>query len=403
MRQYTNQLRNLQYEISLEDDNYTEKLLSVVKSFRDFDEALDVFIVQKGFAGDVENVDEKVEFIKNKFQLTGIMSLPRNLKKWFTEKKRIEKRKIAFQFCFAFELDLQESEEFFRTVCLQRGFDCHYIEEAIYYYGISNGLNYSEVQEMLEKAPDDEKGKVDFKGEVLFTESIVKEINRFKSKEELIQFFKENLEQFGYNNATAYRYIMDIWQRIERANGLAEKEKALLFPKVVDGEVGKKRSVWDIYLQILGLYDFDDDNSPLFVLDTDRTLKPILKNNELLHPLAENSFPDRQGLEAILRGEHKSNELVRKSIILLVFYKFWTNLLIKKGSNNYRANPDDAERCYAEINRYLVDAGYPALYAGNPYDWIFLFAIQDAYPMETFRYFMRELYIIKEDELHVNK
>ena len=37
-------------------------------------------------------------------------------------------------------------------------------------------------------------------------------------------------------------------------------------------------------------YDFDYDNSPLFVLDTDRTLKPILKNNDLLHPLAEDSF-----------------------------------------------------------------------------------------------------------------
>lgn len=406
MGEYTDQLRNIQYEISPEDDNYTDKLLSVAKSFRDFDEALDTFIVHKGFSGDIADVDEKVEFIKNKFQAASISPLPRNLRKWFTEKKRIEKRKIAFQFCFAFELDLQECEEFFRTVCLQRGFDCHNIEEAIYYYAVGNGLSYAEAQEMIQEAPDDVKGKVDFKDEVLFTESIIKEINRLKSKEELIQFFRDNLEQFGYNNATAYKYIMEIWQRIEKPGGLAEKEKALLFSNLIKAESGnvscKKRSVWDIYLQILGLYDFDDDNTPLFVLNTDRTLKPILKNNELLHPLAEDLFPDRQGLEAILRGEHKSNELVRKTIVLLVFYKYWTSLLIKKGVG-YRANSDDAERCYAEINRYLVDAGYPALYAGNPYDWIFLFAIQDEYPMETLRYFMRELYIIKEDELSANK
>ena len=403
MGEYTEQLKNIQYEISPEDDNYIEKLLAVSKLFRNFGEALDVFIVHKGFGGDVSNVDEKVEYIKNKFQTAGITPLPRNLKKWFTENKRIEKRKIAFQFCFAFKLDLKECEEFFRTVCLQRGFDCHYIEEAIYYYAISNQLSYLEAQEMIEKAPNDVKGKVDFNGEVLFTESIIKEINRFKSKDEMIQFFQENLEQFGYNNATAYKYIMEIWNRVERTNGLAEKEKAMMFPQLASNDYGKKRSVWDIYLQILGLYDFDDDNSPLFVLDTDRTLKPILRNNELLHPLAEDSFPDRQGLEAILRGEHKSNELVRKTIILLVFYKFWTSLLLKKGGSSYRANPDDSERCYAEINRYLVDAGYPTIYAGNPYDWIFLFAIQDEYPMETFRYFMRELYIIKEDELSVNK
>ncbi len=402
MGQYTERLKMLENEISPEDDNYTEKLIEVAESFRDFGEALDTFIVHKGYVGDIEDVDEKVAFIKNKFQAANISPIPRNLKKWFTDDIRIEKRKIAFQFCFAFNLNLQESEEFFRTVCLQRGFDCHYIEEAIYYYAIGNQLSYTEAMEIVNKSPDDVKGKVDFDGEVLFTESIMKEINRSKSTEELIHFFEDNLEQFGYNNATAYKYIMELWSKIEKPNGIADKEKLLLFPEIHSkSDRKKKRSVWDIYLQILGLYDFDDDNTPLFVLNTDRTLKPLLKNNKLLHPLAEDSFPDRQGLEAILRGEHKSNELVRKTIILLVFYKYWTSLLIKNGKSFY-ANTDDGERCYAEINRYLVDAGYPTLYAGNPYDWIFLFALQDEFSMDTFRYFMRELYIIKENEIRVN-
>ena len=407
MAQYTEQLKNMRYEISPEDDNYTEELLAVAKAFRGFDEALDEFLVKKGFAGDIKNIDEKVKYIKNKFREASITPYPTNLKKWFTEKKRIEKRKYAFQFCFAFKLNLEESDEFFRNVCLMRGFDCHYIEEAIYYYAISNGLNYIEAMELVEKAPSDIKGKVDFNGEVLFTESIVREIDRFKSKEELIQFFYENLEQFGYNNATAYKFITEIWMKIEKTNGLADKERKLLFPKFANKEfndsVNSRRSVWDIYLQILGLYDFDNDNSPLFVIDTDRTLKPILKDNDLLHPLAEDSFPNRQGIEGIIRGEHKSNELVRKTIILLVFYMYQVNLFIKRDGKSYQANDNDAQRCYAEINRFLVDAGYPTLYDGNPYDWIFLFAIQDEYPLETFRYFMRELYIIKENELSANK
>lgn len=130
-----------------------------------------------------------------------------------------------------------------------------------------------------------------------------------------------------------------------------------------------------------------------------RTLKTILRDNALLHPLAEDSFPDRQGLGAILRGTHKSNELVRKTLILLNFYEYWTALLLRKDEGDYEASSRDAERCFTQINRYLVDAGYPTLYAGNPYDWIFLYAMQDKYPMETFRFFMRELYIIKEDEI----
>lgn len=209
-------------------------------------------------------------------------------------------------------------------------------------------------------------------------------------------FFRENIEQFGYNNATAYKYITDLWHKIDMPDGLAEKEKALMnLSGMQQIETNNKnRSVWNIYLQILGLNGCDEaDNSPLFVLDTDRTLKPFLKDNDLLHPLAEDSFPDRQGLEAILRGEHKSNELVRKTMILLVFYKFWVKRILRAGNCYAQAEPADAERCHAEINRYLLDAGYPALYAGNPYDWIFLFAMQDTYPLETFRGFMQELYI----------
>lgn len=45
MEKYTEQLENIKYEISPEDDNYTEELLSVAKSFRDFDETLDTFII----------------------------------------------------------------------------------------------------------------------------------------------------------------------------------------------------------------------------------------------------------------------------------------------------------------------------------------------------------------------
>ncbi len=400
MGEYTEYLKSVRHEISPEDENYTEKLISVAESFRSFDEALDAFLCQRGYGGDIKNIEEKVKFIKQKFKVASISPMPRNLKKWFTEKKRLEKRKAAFQFCFAFGLNLQESEDFFRTVCLQRGFDCHSIEEAIYYYAIGHNQSYSKAQELIEKAPKVSKGSINFNSEVLFTESIIKEMDRIKTEEELIRFFHGNLDQFGYNNVTAYHYIQKTWDKIRGKDGCAEKEREFMFG-TDEKEKAKKRSVWDIYLQILGLYDFDDDekHTPLFIVSKKRSLKPLLKDNKLLHPLAEDSFPDRQGLEAILRGKHKSDELVRKTLILLVFYRFWTSLSVKKKSGIYCADSRDSERCYGEINHYLVDAGYPTLYVGNPYDWIFLFAMQDEYPMETFRFFIRELYFVKEDEL----
>ncbi len=93
MAQYTEQLQNIRYEISPEDENYTEELLAVIRMFREFDEALDHFIVSKGFVGDITDVDAKVEFIKNKFKEASVSPIPGNVKKWFTEKRRIEKRR----------------------------------------------------------------------------------------------------------------------------------------------------------------------------------------------------------------------------------------------------------------------------------------------------------------------
>ena len=92
----------------------------------------------------------------------------------------------------------------------------------------------------------------------------------------------------------------------------------------------RKRTVWDIYLQILGLLEYDYDQKkrryePLFAFEADRSIQEVLKDNRLLHPLAVDKFPDRQGLEAILQGRRKHDEVVRKTLILLVFYQFWVN------------------------------------------------------------------------------
>ncbi|MEI3239588.1 MAG: hypothetical protein V8S32_06065 [Lachnospiraceae bacterium] len=230
----------------------------------------------------------------------------------------------------------------------------------------------------------------------MYTGTIIKELDRFQNPEELLLFLDENREQFGYNNATAKKYINELWRRISENGGLAYQEMCRRYPdrKVLD----KQRSVWNIYRQIFGLLDYDSvDGTKLFSTKGDRTIQPLLKANSLIHPLARKAFPDRQGLEAIIQGNWQSDEVVRKTIILLSFYRFWTELFLKDSAPEYAARPDDVRRCIASMNRFLVDAGYPELYEGNPYDWIFIFAVQDEYPLEAFRFFMREVYLNKEE------
>lgn len=393
MGKYTEFLEYEGKEIYPEDDNYTEELIRFAKRFRYFDEALTEYILQRDYYDDANDTEGKIAYLKAKFENAGI-PVPRNLKKWFTEHKRVERR-TAFQICFALELDLVETEDFFRRVFLERGFDCHYMEEAVYYFAVKNGLSYSDVVVLLDQIPVSDKEKIDFEKQVYYTSSIVEEIDRFTKPEELIRFFNDNIHQFGYNNATAYRYIHEIWGKIADLDGLALKERRELLPvnKEEDAEE-KKLSIWDVYLQILGFED-----SELKLLDADRSLRPILKDNILLHPIAQESFPDREGIQNILAGKHVSYERVRKIIILLVFYKYWVTSALKGRDGTYRAKVGEADRCLSEINKYLLDAGYPELYFGNPYDWVFMYAIQDDFPLLTFREFMNELFVIKEDEI----
>lgn len=426
---YTEFLEDRARDIRPEDDiDYSRELMKVAAMFRDFGQSLDTFIVKHGFSGDCSDIDAKTAYIRTRFEQSG-MQPPRNMKKWYTEHKRI-KKETAIRICFAFSLSVEEAEDFLRRICLLRGFDCHNIEEVICFYAISNGLSYAETQQLIEKAPKVSWGKIDFDKEVLYTAAILAEVRRFKSGEELIGYLSANIRQFGYNNATAYRYIREMWNEISAEGGLAAMERKKLYDGFDDtdwiiqqeqsrerieepadmperqrweaaGSFGRQRkrgsekvrsSLWEIYLQILGLA-----GNRISRLDTDRSLKPILKDNELLHAWAEDSFPSRVGLEKIINGEHASEQLVHKTIILLVFYRFWVKSALK--NHSYQAKGGDTARCTCEINKYLMDAGYPELYPGDPFDWVILHAVENEFPLLVFREFMRELFYIKETDI----
>ena len=378
--------------IEQDDEDYSEKLKRALEMFRSFDEALSSFIVKKGYSGDMEDVSAKIEFIRGKFK-NADMDIPRGIGKWFTEHKRIEKN-TAIQFCFAFNLNVDEANDFFRRISLTRGFDCHDREEIVYYFALKNGLSYQKAREVIQEIPKAAPEKIDFDGEMVYTSSIVKEIDRLRTAQELISFMKENISQFAYNNARAYTDIRDLWQDITDVNtGIAVREKRdfdIRFDdeKYINNYIpnaieAKNDSLWTTYLQILGLLGNNMKNN------AERSIKSILKESKLIHVFAEDCFPDRDGLQKILNGVHVSDEKVRKMLILLLFYKECGKLAVE--SKSYEITGAASERILSGINRHLLDAGYPDLYEGNPYDWMFLYCINTNIPLVVFREdFMRE-------------
>ena len=387
MPTYTTVLQKSLETISWEDDNFIEELLQVGQLFRPFSEAMDAFLLEHGFAGDVKDTEAKVAFIRAAFAKAN-MDAPREVREWFAGQP--VKRDTVFQICFAFGLDGGETDDFFRRIYTkERSFNCHLVQEAIYYFCLNNDLTWTDALDIQSRVPL--AGKNAGGGEAVYTGSIIAELNNLESKEAFIEWLNGNIGKFvPYGNVTAYETLRRLWRQAAGPEGLLIREHQRLSSLLDDEAMGKRSAFrtgrggarpYDAYLAILQL-----DKETVKKLGTDRSIKPIL---EKLHDDARDSFPDRQGIDLILRGEHVSYERVRKWLVLLTFYTYWAKKALASG--HYEASPGDADRCITEMNRYLIECGYPELYVGNPYDWIFFYAIKDAEPLRTFRYIWNEL------------
>ena len=397
MGRYTKSLKDMSDELYPDDEDFEQKLADVASQFRPFDMALTDYLVENGMIGEEATADEIVGFITELCKAAGIEP-PRHRKKWFSEHKSIG-RNTAFELCFALKLNLGQAEDFFRRVCMDRGFDGHDMTEIVYRFAIRKGLSYSKAQDILMQIPVVKTESKIREGVIFYTEMIQSEVDEMDSEEDIISYLTEAAPGFGYNNATAIRYIRSFWEEIAGEDGLAAMERRDHHPYYEEDtenygkpdsrmkvRTPKDDSLWEIYLQVLGLSQNEAKK-----ICKDRSLKPILTNKDFIHPLAEKSFPDRDGLNKILNGEHVSHERVRKILILLAFYRYWAKLLIKTG--DYEVKGGELTRCEKTINNYLEDAGYPSLYIGNPYDWLILYSLANSdTPLMTFRGFMQELY-----------
>ena len=232
----------------------------------------------------------------------------------------------------------------------------------------------------MAEAPKTDRTAVPSEGEILYTKNIISFLRSCPSDEALLEYFRENLPQFAYNQVKAKEFIKQLWEQIAGPDGLAEQERKYFLQQEKGENPPAEDSTWGIYLQILGL-SFDVEH-----IEGDRTIRPILENRTFMHEFAIDNYPTRQSIEKLLRGETAKHDLTRKTLILLAFYQFWINTALSHGGmKTLMAGENDRDRCLDELDQYLLDAGFPEIYAGNPYDWIFLWAAGREAPILAFR------------------
>lgn len=133
-----------------------ERLPEIIASFRGHGAALSDFLDSHGCPRGNDS-EGKAAFLKDKFKSAGIdPAKARNVVKWLTEPNGFE-RETGFRIAFSLDLTVEETNEFFRTVMLDRSFDCHTIREAIYYYCIYHGKDYRTAEKLISEIPQPKK------------------------------------------------------------------------------------------------------------------------------------------------------------------------------------------------------------------------------------------------------
>lgn len=411
---YTDRMEAYVFDLDPLEDGYRDKLLEVAGKFRSQAKVLEELMKENGYTGDFADIEEKYHWMKILFKESGVEE-PRNLKAFLLGTKHFDRdKRTPFQLCFAFSLTLEEAEMFFRRSYMGRGIDYHSVDDVVYAYCIREGLAWKTACDLLENVDSfqnqdkrkdtatdilgesaalEEKWMLNDSGSSVFTGEICGFLKKIHTKEDLVQFLRCNRKLFLKNNVTARKKYSDLWvQIIEPVKGFLILEEMELVLHNDSEKVRKPGKAWSeeaALKHMLGISEYRGKST--------RSLTDLLKDNQLIHHLAADCFPNRNAIRSILSGKPVSYESIRKLLILLLFYRFWIRKALKKKSNCYQAEYGDTMRCMNEMNSHLMEAGYPALYYGNPYDWLFLFFMQCEEPLCSLREYMWELYSVKTE------
>ncbi len=423
---YTQFNENSLHQFKNEDDIYEAiDFLKDPSNFRNFDEGLVELMHRKGYSTEL-NVFELSGILYSELQNIGSSISRTTIGSWFqgTHRPKIEAgyRKQIYEICFALKLNCDETKWFFQHVYYDRAFNCHTITESVYFFSFLNNLPYTEAQEIIniiESAPSPSI----FSPVKNYTQFSRSQIESFHSKDELIRFLTYHKSNYESWNQSSFAEIQNRMNELIPTD-LGKKEisnvkRTITRKNTIVGVIPKLscQKEWGLIMQeffssVICPEDLEyisglNIQSNAFILK--RILSPSsceVKIDKTSVPyIVKNNFPTRKTMSDILSAEKishsKSYDSIRKVIILLNFYIFWVR--VDLGYTNYLQEEQDCpdnilyDAFIKEMDATLYNCGYEYLYAGNPYDWLFMCAALTEKPLRYFRDCMIEIQSEDED------
>lgn len=416
---------------SIDDIEDAAEYLTDPSSFRSFNIGLAELLIKKGYPGDKDNITELSEYLISKLRKINSSIGNETVISWFSgihsPKVEAGSRNKIYEICFALELTYEETLWFFHHVYYDRAFNCHTIEEAVYYYCFLNGLSYQEAQKIIQEVEQAPAVTTNAEKCANYTQFVRDRIHAFESVAELKEFLIQNKENFNTWNESALKTLNQLVLELigpPESKATIDKLKQLInekrnkHTKTLTFDLADYQNCGLLIKEILfdsqdssenpvqspAAYVFDaikkrNTRKNTFILarilETDR----ICRDTSKIHIpyIIRNNFPSRKTMSDVLSEDKisvsKSYDSIRKMIVLLDFYRFWANEKLKKGYTSFSMDmlSNLSETYVEETNACLYQCGYEELYAGNPYDWIFLSSARSENPLEYFRALIGEL------------
>ena len=438
------------YYSETDDTADAASYLKAPSSFRSFKEGLTEMLKRTGYPAENKNANQMSDYLYKQMKAINSPITKDTVTSWFTGKHSPKissaSRKIMYEICFALHADDQQTLWFFSHVYYERAFNCHTINEAVFYYAFRKNISYQEANEIIEEINDTPSPCCpESQPEINnYTKYVKDQISEFQSTDELKHFLIYNKESFRSWNKSAFKTIKNL---VKNLLGSPKKIKKIkeeidkLRPKLRENEKEKislkdlKTSDYNISKlnSELNLNKSEFQNECLLIRyifykakqssepsrylyaciqktqisSNDFLLKQMLTSSRLFYTkddkkkeeiqeipdIVRNSFPTKKTLSDVLSDEKistsQSYDAIRKMIVLLDFYRFWINIELSGNTTNSRK---DLPSIYADETNYCLSlCGYDELTAVNPYDWIFLCSSNTDDPIEFFRSFIDDL------------
>lgn len=372
-----------------EDESFAEDYIESLDCVTVFRDEIKKNLPAAGFSGDMENNHDIIDFVCECCEraFPGVFNDPNDksrtvkfnrttLSRWLESDdvpmSNIASREIMYKLCFALDMDEVATKNFFFKGCLERPFNFKDIRESVYYFCLKHRKSYAEAMAILEKiesAPATKNPDADN-----LTSVIANRIQNIQNEEDLIAYLIENRSGFEHHNSTAHRLIEE--ELLPTCMRLATEELNQAFDELDEDNAKQVDSIDKLLAVIYGYnarktYRVKDKSTGK--KKTERWFKYSIshKTASKFPRLIKENFPQREQFQQISKHE-ASTGVIRKALILLKFYEFFTGAYLAESlEDDPKTLPDHLpEEFVLEMNATLEQCGYVQLYWRNPFDWM---------------------------------